>query len=63
MVESAGFEIVEATGLYFVPTGPGHPRAKARDLPRRLGTAQGREEIVVALRGVPHAAVRARPAA
>jgi tRNA (mo5U34)-methyltransferase len=59
IVESAGFEIVEATGLYFVPTGPGHERGRLRDL--RPLTAQGREEIVVLLRGVPHAAVRARP--
>ncbi len=63
MVESAGFEIVEATGLYFVPTGPGHGRSRLRDLPALALTAQGREELIVALRGVPHAAVRARPAA
>ncbi len=63
IVESAGFDVVEATGLYFVPTGPGHAPVRRRDLPARLRTARGREEVVVALRGVPHAAVRARPVA
>jgi tRNA (mo5U34)-methyltransferase len=61
MVRSAGFEILEATGVYYVPTGPGHERARRRDLPRRLLSAGGREEVLTALRGVPHAAVRARP--
>jgi tRNA (mo5U34)-methyltransferase len=61
MIRSAGFEILEATGLYYVPTGPGHATTRARDLPRRLLSAGGREEIVTALRGVPHTAVRARP--
>jgi tRNA (mo5U34)-methyltransferase len=62
MVASAGFAVQEATGIYFVPTGPGHPRPPRRTLPRRLLSAQGREELVVTLRGVPHVAVRARPA-
>jgi hypothetical protein len=61
MVRSAGFEILEATGVYYVPTGPGHERPRRRDLPKRLQTAAGREEVVTALRGVPHTAVRARP--
>jgi tRNA (mo5U34)-methyltransferase len=60
MIESAGFTIEAATGIYFVPTGPGHPRPRRRSLPRRLLTARGREEVVVALKGVPHVAVRAR---
>ena len=58
MVESAGFTIQEATGLYFEPLGPGHPAAKPNL--RGLRTAAGREELVVALKGVPHVAVRAR---
>jgi hypothetical protein len=62
MIESAGFTIEEATQIYFVPTGDGHPRPRRRALPRKLGTPQGREELIVALRGVPHVAVRARPA-
>ena len=63
MVRSAGFDLAEATGVYCVPTGPAHPRARLRDLPRGLLTAAGREEAIVALRGVPHAAVRACPIA
>jgi hypothetical protein len=59
MIRSAGFDIEEATGVYYVPTGAGHPRPPRRSLPGRLRTASGREELVVALRGVPHAAVRA----
>jgi tRNA (mo5U34)-methyltransferase len=62
MIQSAGFVVDEATGVYFVPLGEGHPRPRRRSLPRKLGTPQGREEIVVALKGVPHVAVRARPA-
>ena len=61
MVRSAGFEIVEATGVYFVPTGIAHPRPGIRGLIREAVTPQGREAIVGALRGVPHAAVRATP--
>ncbi|HEX2087624.1 MAG TPA: methyltransferase domain-containing protein [Solirubrobacteraceae bacterium] len=63
MVRSAGFEILEATGVYYVPTGSGHERTRLRDLARGLVTPAGREEAIVALRGVPHAAVRARPLA
>jgi tRNA (mo5U34)-methyltransferase len=61
MVAAAGFTVEQATGVYFVPTGPGHPRPRRRDLPRRLLSPQGREELIVAARGVPHVAVRARP--
>lgn len=62
MIRSAGFVVEEASRIYFVPTGAGHPQPPRRSLPRKLGTARGREEIVVAVRGVPHVAVRARPA-
>jgi tRNA (mo5U34)-methyltransferase len=61
MVESAGFEIEQATGIYFLPTGAGHPRTPWRSLPGRLRTPEGREEVVTSLKGVPHVAVRARP--
>ena len=60
MVESAGFTVAEATGIYYVPTGEGHPRTPRRALPRLALTAQGREELVVAARGIPHVAVRGR---
>ena len=62
VVECAGFAIEEATRVYFVPNGYGHPRPPRRSLPRKLGSPQGREELIVALRGVPHVAVLARPA-
>lgn len=62
MVRSAGFEILETTGLYILPTGPKHPRTPWKALPAKLRTAQEREEIIVALKGIPHTAVRVRPA-
>ena len=62
MVRSAGFEIVEQTGIYFLPTGPSHPRPPLRAAWRSLFTAGGRERLVVRLLGVPHTAVRVRPA-
>jgi tRNA (mo5U34)-methyltransferase len=62
MIQSAGFEIEQATGIYFLPTGPGHPKPSRRSLPRKVLTPQGREELVVAVKGIPHVAVRARPA-
>jgi tRNA (mo5U34)-methyltransferase len=61
MIQSAGFTIREAGGIYYVPQGAGHPKAPWRSLPRRALSAQGREEIVVATRGIPHVAVRATP--
>ena len=61
MVRSAGWEILETTGLYILPTGPAHPRTPWKLLPRKLLTAQQREEIIVALKGIPHTAVRVRP--
>jgi tRNA (mo5U34)-methyltransferase len=61
MVESAGFEIVERTGLYMLPTGPTHPRPPLHTAWRELFSARGRERIVIRLAGIPHIAVRARP--
>jgi tRNA (mo5U34)-methyltransferase len=61
MIGSAGFEIEHATQVYFLPPGEGHPRVRRRTLPRKLATPQGREEIIAALKGMPHVAVRARP--
>jgi tRNA (mo5U34)-methyltransferase len=63
MVRSAGFDIVEATGLYLLPLGPAHPRQPLRSLPRHLLSAEGREKLALGLRGMAHAAVRARPLA
>jgi tRNA (mo5U34)-methyltransferase len=61
MVRSAGFTVEQASRVYYVPTGEGHPRPRRRSLPRRLLSPRGREEVVVALRGVPHVAILARP--
>jgi len=61
MVESAGYEIVERTGTYFLPTGTAHPRPPLRTAWRALGSAAGRERVVIRVKGIPHTAVRARP--
>jgi hypothetical protein len=61
MVASAGFELLEQTGIYFLPTGPAHPRPPLRTAWRSLGSAGGRERIVTRVKGIPHTAVRARP--
>ncbi len=61
MVRSAGFEIVEATPVYLMPLGASHPRTPARKLWRKLFTPLGREEIIIRFKGIPHAAVRAKP--
>ena len=63
MVRSAGFEIVEQTGIYFLPAGTAHPRPALRTQWRALGTAAGREKVVTRVKGIPHTAVRARPLA
>jgi tRNA (mo5U34)-methyltransferase len=62
IVRSAGFEILEATPLYILPTGKAHPRTPLSKLPGKLRTSLGREELVVGLKGIPHTAVRVRPA-
>ena len=61
MVESAGFEILERSGLYILPIGEAHPRTRIRKLWRNVFTPLGREELIIRFRGIPHAAVRARP--
>lgn len=61
MIESAGFEILETRPMYILPRGPKHPRQDPRAIPRQLLTAKGREELIVGYKGIPHAAVRARP--
>jgi len=61
MVASAGFQILEQTGIYFLPTGAAHPRPPLHTAWRALGSAAGRERIVTRVKGIPHTAVRARP--
>jgi len=62
MIRSAGFDVAEATGLYFLPLGPGHPRAKPGHLLRAaVRSPHGREELVMNVLGIPHVAARVRP--
>jgi tRNA (mo5U34)-methyltransferase len=63
MVLSAGFEILDRTGIYFLPLGTAHPKPPLHTAWRALGTAGGRERIVTRVKGIPHTAVRARPLA
>ena len=63
MLRSAGWEILSATPVFTVPTGPGHPRPPADlRMARALLSAEGRERLIVRFRGVPHVSVRIRPA-
>jgi tRNA (mo5U34)-methyltransferase len=62
MIQSAGFEILESTGVYFLPLGSGHPKATMSQLVRRaVRSPHGREELIMNLRGIPHVAARVRP--
>jgi tRNA (mo5U34)-methyltransferase len=61
MVRSAGFEITEQTGIYFLPTGGSHPRPPLWKAWRSLLSPAGREKFVIRVKGIPHTAVRARP--
>jgi tRNA (mo5U34)-methyltransferase len=63
MVESAGFEILRRTPIYFLPHGAAHPKAPRRAMVRFALTPAGREQLIGVWRGLPHAAVLARPAA
>jgi tRNA (mo5U34)-methyltransferase len=59
MIEAAGFEVVEGPRRIYMPPGTGQSRAPLR--PRLLATREGRQALVVARRGDPHAVVVARP--
>jgi hypothetical protein len=62
MVYAAGFDILEHTGVYFLPTGPAHPKPPfGPDMLRSALTARGRERLLIRFVGVPHTAVRVRP--
>ena len=61
MVRAAGFGVVAATGMYFVPLGAAHPRPPLRDQWRQARTPAGRERVVARWLGVPHTALRAVP--
>lgn len=59
LVESAGMEVFDGPHRFYMPVGAGQPVAPppVRSLFRRAG----REALVTARRGDPHAALRARP--
>jgi tRNA (mo5U34)-methyltransferase len=61
MVRSAGFEILEQTGIYFLPIGGSHPKPPLSQAWRSIWDAAGREKLVTRVKGIPHTAVRVRP--
>ena len=63
MIRSAGFDFLETTGVYFLPIGEAHPKTAIRQLWKSAGSAHGREEIIIRLRGIPHVAARVKPLA
>ena len=62
MAQAAGFELIETTGVYWMPLGRSHPRPPWRELWRVFAEAAFREKLVISMRGVPHTALRARRA-
>ena len=58
MVEAAGFTLLERPRRVYMPIGAGQDRA--RITPRMLLSRAGREYAIVARKGDPHAAIRAR---
>lgn len=61
MIEVAGFEVIEGPRRIYMPPGAGQPLVKFH--PRLLKNRHGRQALVVARRGDPHAVVVARPVA
>jgi tRNA (mo5U34)-methyltransferase len=59
MVEAAGFDVEQESGLYSIPFGEGHPDPGSG--PRQLAT-KGFRRVLTGGVGVPHHAVLARPA-
>lgn len=59
MVQVAGFDLTAEPERIYIPAGAGQPLAKLR--PRYLTSRQGRQALVVARRGDPHAVLSARP--
>jgi tRNA (mo5U34)-methyltransferase len=63
MLRSAGWEVLDATGIYLLPLGPEHPRPPmSANMLRAALTARGRERLITRFLGVPHVAARVRPA-
>jgi tRNA (mo5U34)-methyltransferase len=59
IVEAGGFEVVEGPRRLYMPLGPGQQRK--RFAPRQLLSKAGREALVLAWKGDPHAVLRAIP--
>ena len=61
MIEGGGFELVERPRRIYMPAGKGQPLASLS--PRTLRTREGRQALVIARKGDPHAVAVARPRA
>ena len=61
LLEAAGFDVLVGPRRMFMPAGPGQPLARVR--PSLLRTREGRQALVIALKGDPHAVAVARPKA
>lgn len=59
MVEDAGFRLTQRPRRLYMPRGSGQPSPPLR--PRTLASRAGREAILLARKGDPHAAIRAVP--
>ncbi len=59
LVESAGFVVTKGPERIFIPAGAGQPVARLK--PRLLTSRQGRQGLVNAWRGDPHAVLTASP--
>lgn len=61
LIEAGGFEVVQGPHRIYMPPGRGQPVAKFH--PRLLASREGRDALVIARRGDPHAVLVARPRA
>ena len=61
MIEAAGFDLVERPRRIYMPPGAGQPLASLS--PKTLASRDGRQALVIARRGDPHAVAVARPRA
>jgi tRNA (mo5U34)-methyltransferase len=61
LVQAAGFDVTHGPERLFIPAGPGQPVGRVK--PRLLLSRQGRQGLVHAWRGDPHAVVLAQPSA
>jgi tRNA (mo5U34)-methyltransferase len=60
LIEAGGFEIMIGPRRIYMPPGAGQPLASFH--PRLLRSREGRNALVIARRGDPHAVILARPA-